>query len=231
MARFRFSMRNLLLAVLVLSLALAVLQWDSEIIASIAFTAFLGLLALGVTGAFCRRGAARAFWIGFAVFGWFYAEAAFPAVGGSSSSPGTWLLGFAARAYEPRRPPSPIVLTELLFDFASLNSQLRVGNKVMAQWQSGGYYEATITEIKGGQYLAKWTDGSNPSWVVRNQIEITNAAGRHAAHSIMAIFVALVGAALAEMFFARGSGDEEPRGREDPRRERQFDRVDAPAPV
>jgi hypothetical protein len=208
MSPFRFSVRNLLLAILVLGMALAALQWDSEILSSVAFTAFLGLLALGVTGAFCRRGAARAFWIGFAVFGWFYAEAALPATNGSTSSAGAWLLGFVSRSYEPRRPPSPVLLTELLFDFASLNSQLRVGNKVMAQWTSGGYYEATITEINGGQYLAKWTDGSSPLWVTRNQIEVTNAAGRQAAHSIMAIFFALVGGAAAQMFFTRGDQDE-----------------------
>jgi hypothetical protein len=208
MARFRFSMRHLLVAVLVLGLSLAVLQWDSAIIASAAFSVLLGCLALGLTGAFCRRGAARAFWIGFTIFGWFYSEAAFP-LAGSSSSPSSWLLGFVSRPYPPQQPGSPVLLTELLFDFASVNSHLRVGAKVMAQWRGGGYYEATISEIKGGQYLATWTDGSQPSWVQRNQIEITSASGRQAAHSVMAIFMALLGAALAEAIFARGSPEEE----------------------
>jgi hypothetical protein len=209
MPRFRFSMRNLLLAVFVLGASLAVLQWDSPILASAAFTLFLGLLGLGLTGAFCRRGAARAFWIGFTIFGWIYAEAAIP-VAGSASSPGTWFLGFVSRPYPSSQPAaSPVLLTELLFDFAAVNSQLKVGAKVMAQWRSGGYYEATISEIKGGEYLATWTDGSQPSWVLRNQIEITSASGRQAAHSIMAIFLALLGGGLAEAFFARANREEE----------------------
>ena len=204
MARFRFSVRHLLLAVLVLGLSLAVLQWDSAMMASAAFTACLGLLALGLTGALCRRGAARAFWIGFTIFGWIYAEAAIPVAGNGSSA--SWVLGFVSRPYpSPQQSASPVLLTELLFDFAAVNSQLRVGAKVMAQWRSGGYYEATITEIKGREYLATWTDGSAPTWLRRNQIEITSASGRQAAHSVMAIFVALVGAALAEAFFHRES--------------------------
>jgi hypothetical protein len=215
MARFRFSMRNLLVAVLVLGLSLAVLQWDSPILASAAFTVLLASLALGLTGAFCRHGAARAFWIGFTIFGWFYAAAAFPVAGGPSTSP--WLLGFISRPYPPsQQAGSPVLLTELLFDFAAANSHLRVGAKVMAQWRGGGYYEATISEIKSGQYLATWSDGSQPSWVQRNQIEITSASGRQAAHSVMAIFVALLGAAFAEAFFARRAPEEEspPAGQE-----------------
>jgi hypothetical protein len=209
MARFRFSMRNLFLAILVLGLSLAVLQWDSPILASAAFTLFLALLALGLTGALCRRGSARAFWIGFTIFGWVYAEGAMPVAGGGSS-PGTLFLGFVSRPYPPSQPPaSPVLLTELLFDYAAVNSQLRVGSKVMAQWRGGSYYEATITAVNNGEYMAAWTDGSQPSWVSRNQIEITSASGRQAAHSVMAIFFALLGGALAESFFAWGSREEE----------------------
>jgi hypothetical protein len=217
MPRFRFSVRNLLWAVLVLGLSLAVLQWNSAILASVAFTIFLGLLALGLTGAFCRRGAARAFWIGFTIFGWLYAETAFP-LAGDNASPSTWVLGFLSRPYmSSQQPTSPVILTELLFDFASVNSPLRKGAKVMAQWRSGGYYEATISEIRGGQYLATWTDGSAPSWVTRNQIEVTSAAGRQAAHSVMAIFFALAGGGVAQAFFWR-----EPREEESPAAPRQI---------
>jgi hypothetical protein len=203
-------MRNLLLAVLVLGVSLAVLQWDSAILASAAFTVFLGMLALGLTGAFCRRGAARAFWIGFTIFGWFYAGAAIPVADGGGGPTTLLLRGFVSGPYpSSQRPLSPVLLTELLFDYAAVNSQLKVGAKVMAQWRGGGYYEATISEMKGGEYLATWTDGSQPSWVARNQIQITSAAGRQAAHSVMAIFVAMVGGALAQAFFTRESRDEE----------------------
>lgn len=216
MFRFHFSIRHLLMAVLVLGVALAVLQWDSAIAASATFTLLLALLALGLTGAFCRRGAARAFWIGFFVFGWFYAEAASPAASGSSVGRPFW--GFLAQPSYPGQPQkyTPALLTDLLFDFASVNSRLQVGKTVMAQWRSGGYYEATIIEINGGQYLARWTDGSAPSWVARNQIELHNGAGQQAAHSVIAILAALIGGALAEMFFTREPGE---RSRATPSRE------------
>ncbi len=232
MVAFRFSMRNLLLAILVFGLSLAVLQWNSEVVASLAFTVFLTLLAIGVVGAFCRRGAARAFWIGFAVFGWLYAEAAFSRAGGSLGLGGI-ASGFISRSYTtPQRSTGgPILLSDVVFDYATVNSHLRVGNKVMAQWRSGGYYEATLTQINGRQYLAQWTDGSAPSWVSRSQIEVYNVAGRQAAHCVMAIFVALVGAMLAEMFFARNPHDHQEHRTATKAPARQPDRVDGPSGV
>ena len=194
-------MRNLLLAIFVLAAALAVLQWNSAVLTSAAFSLFLAMLALGLTGAICRQGPARAFWIGFTIFAWFYGGAVFPTSTGAT--PGGWLLGIVPQSVYRGPVTSPVLLTDLAFDYASLTSQLRVGNRVMAQWQSGGYYEATITQVNGAQYLAQWTDGSTPSWVTRNQIQLLNLAGRQAAHSIMAIFIGVVGGALAEIFFAR----------------------------
>jgi hypothetical protein len=216
MTRFRFSMRHLLLAVLALGAALAVLQWDSPLAASAAYTLFLALLALGLAGAFCRRGTARAFWIGFTVFGWVYGEAAFPAAGVASRS--GWLAGgFVPQpGYQPQSP-SPALLTDLLFDYAAIDSRLRTGSKVTAQWRSGVYYEATITQVDGGRYLVAWTDGSAPSWVARNQIQLLNYSGRQAAHSILAILSAVFGGALCEMFFGRMVDGE---GRADPGRGR-----------
>jgi hypothetical protein len=206
MTPVRFSIRNLLAAVLVLGLALAALQWNSPFVASAAYTLMLAALAMGLTGALCRPYPLRAFWIGFTVFGWFYAQAAFPRTGASHASG----AGFAAllvpqTSSQNSQAEAPLLVTEVLFDFASTNSHFGVGNRVMAQWRGGSFYEATIAQTKNGQYLAAWTDGSTPSWVQRSQVRPSNVSGRQAAHCVMSIFLAFLGGVLAETFFARNS--------------------------
>ncbi|MFO0659937.1 MAG: hypothetical protein U0165_08930 [Polyangiaceae bacterium] len=42
---------------------------------------------------------------------------------------------------------------------------LGVGKKVLAQWKSGEYFEATLTDFDGQRYLATWSDGDAPLWV------------------------------------------------------------------
>lgn len=44
-------------------------------------------------------------------------------------------------------------------------TQLSVGAKVLAQWTSGVYFPATLTEYDGQRFLATWDDGDKPIWV------------------------------------------------------------------
>ena len=47
----------------------------------------------------------------------------------------------------------------------------KVGDKVLAVWSSGKFYEGTIEEDKGdGVYIVKWDDGSEPSEVKADKI-------------------------------------------------------------
>jgi hypothetical protein len=70
--RVRFSLAALLTAVLAIGVACAALRYASELWASAAFSRALVLLLGAVLGALFRRSASRAFWVGFALFGWAY---------------------------------------------------------------------------------------------------------------------------------------------------------------
>ena len=68
----RFPIAGLMGAVLVVALGLAALRNASEIWASVIFLLTCGLLCLAIVGTLCRRDAERAWWLGFALFGWGY---------------------------------------------------------------------------------------------------------------------------------------------------------------
>jgi len=75
--RLRFSLATLMCAVCASAFACAALRFASELWASLVFTVTFGLLLVGVLGVALRQGPARAFWLGFSVFGWAYVVLAF----------------------------------------------------------------------------------------------------------------------------------------------------------
>lgn len=68
----RFSMRCLLIAIVVVAIGCAAVAYPSRSWASGLFSAVLLLLAFATLGAAVSRGAERAAWCGFAWFGWLY---------------------------------------------------------------------------------------------------------------------------------------------------------------
>jgi WD40 repeat protein len=72
MRRVRFSIASLLVVVLVLALGFAALRESNEIWDSGVFTLTFAVLLASILLAIHRSEARRAFWIGFAVFGWIY---------------------------------------------------------------------------------------------------------------------------------------------------------------
>jgi hypothetical protein len=68
----RTSIAGLMGIVLVASLGLTALRSGSAIWSGTTFLVTCGVLALAVVGAVCRTGAGRAWWLGFAIFGWGY---------------------------------------------------------------------------------------------------------------------------------------------------------------
>ena len=77
MRGFRFRIGSLMGIVLVLAIGFAALKNASATWASAIFLLTCGVLGLAVIGAICRRGADRAGWLGFALFGWGYMALAF----------------------------------------------------------------------------------------------------------------------------------------------------------
>jgi hypothetical protein len=68
----RFTISGLMTTVLVASLGLTALHSANETWAGVMLLVTHGILALAVVGAICRRGAGRAWWLGFLAFGWSY---------------------------------------------------------------------------------------------------------------------------------------------------------------
>jgi hypothetical protein len=77
MRKLRFPIAGLMGAVLVIALSLAALRNASETWAGATFLLTSAVLTLAVVGAVCRRDAERAWWLGFALFGWGYVLLAF----------------------------------------------------------------------------------------------------------------------------------------------------------
>jgi hypothetical protein len=71
-ARPRFSIRALLGLILFVAVAIAALRGATAIWASVTILAALGAVCTATVGAALIRGAGRAAWLGFAVFGWAY---------------------------------------------------------------------------------------------------------------------------------------------------------------
>jgi hypothetical protein len=200
MRRFRFSMTTFLIVITLLAGGLAALVSQSRWGASAAYSVFLALLCLSIAGAILARDESRAFWIGFAVFGWGYwffeyresPNTQYPYYGG------VYLGYYPSR---PQQPPPGLITTELLGKLEeSLDSNRKVGAQVVAQWQGGGYYAGTIQQADGsGNYLVAWADGSAPSWT--SSVMPGAPQMRVTGHAVMGSLWALLGGALATAFF------------------------------
>jgi hypothetical protein len=68
----RTSIAGMMGGVAVISLALTALRSGSALWAGATFLVTCGVLGLAIVGAACRRGSERAWWLGFALFGWGY---------------------------------------------------------------------------------------------------------------------------------------------------------------
>lgn len=72
MKRFRYSIRTLMGGVVLMGVAFAGLRSPTPFWANLSFSLVLAGLVLAVPTAVYRRGERRAFWVGFATFGWVY---------------------------------------------------------------------------------------------------------------------------------------------------------------
>ena len=77
MRTIRFSIAALMAVVVVAALGLAALRDASELRAGATFLLTCGVLCVAIVGAVCRTGTERAWWLGFALFGWGYMLLAF----------------------------------------------------------------------------------------------------------------------------------------------------------
>lgn len=105
MSGLRFSIANLLMAVALIGISLAVLNSTSEVKAGVLIIATLGALLAAVLGVIYRRGAVRAGWLGAAIFGWGYFVVVFsPAFPDADEQIHGTLLAFRDRFWTRRVP-------------------------------------------------------------------------------------------------------------------------------
>jgi hypothetical protein len=81
----------------------------------------------------------------------------------------------------------------------NLNRNRQVGDLVMAQLTSSGYYPGAIVAARGGEYLVQWVDGTQ-QWTPPHLIWSDPARTKLACHSLMGGLFALLGAVLASLF-------------------------------
>ena len=72
MPKLRFNIANLLAIILILGVGFAALRESSDLWESGLFTLTLGVLLISILLAVHRTESRRAFWLGFALFGWIY---------------------------------------------------------------------------------------------------------------------------------------------------------------
>jgi hypothetical protein len=109
----RVTILGMMAVVAVVATALVALRSTLEIWASAYFSLTLVLLCTAIPGMTYRRGVRRAFWVGFAAFGWPYLILCFGPVPGTSIKPPPLLttkLLEKAYAYVSTVPPSEIVV-------------------------------------------------------------------------------------------------------------------------
>jgi hypothetical protein len=201
MGRFRFSITTLLVVITLLAAGLAAFVSQSEFGASAAYTGFVALLCLAVAGAVLVKTGGRAFWIGFALFGWFY--------WGTQYEPDRGLTTPVFRSFRTWTPVEPTIrhpplMTDDFLKFVEQNTtaKLEKGAAVKAQWTNGAYYPGTIAQRNSaGQYLIAWSDGSAPRWVAASNIRAGGEYIHTTGQSLLGALFALGGGGLAFVLF------------------------------
>jgi hypothetical protein len=207
MSGFRFSIATFLTVVTLLALGLAAMASQSALATSLVFTAFLVLLGIATAGAFLSAPHRRAFWVGFAIFGWTYWFVEFDtgASRTAGAQPVVSAISFRSGRLTTRaQPAAPVrLITGNLMDWLEsvMTANLSVGSKVTAQWRGGSYYTGTITAAQSGQYLIVWDDGSPQQWTPPNQILPNSPNLRLAAHATFGGLFALLGGVLVMLLF------------------------------
>jgi hypothetical protein len=176
-----------MVVVLVSAVAIAALRSATDTWAGIMLLLTLGLLACSLLGVRQRREARRAFWEGFAIFGWGYLILAF----------GPWF----AEQVTPRLPTAQI-LTYLHSKIASSVTNIRLDGSVSLQ--QGG---STLT----ADSITFTVQGSGGSTTVSPQGFVSLAAGGFSNYDsfvrigqcLFALLAALTGAMVSRWMYAK----------------------------
>ncbi len=208
--RPRISIAALLAGMVPIAVGLAALADPTAFWEGTVFVLTLLALFTGVVGICYRRGAGRAFWVGFSLFGWGFFVLAFDLSFGFGSAGlmqngPIWTPGAEA---ENEKPVAALVKT--LVDILQMNRRSfprSVGEKIEVQWGSPeSYYPCSVLEIKDNQYRISYDgdlQGRWDEWVGRARIKSANGDRCYRiAELLIALLFGIVGAMIALWFHA-----------------------------
>jgi hypothetical protein len=171
----QFSLLTLFGLVTIVALGCAALRSPSELWASSLFTFTIVVLLAAILRAILRRGPARAFWIGFALFGWGYLLLIF----------GPWF---------GRCPAPPLLSTEAL---TYLQAKLHKSQPAPPQMITAPpYSQMVVSGGSGGAVTTVWSTVS-PAPLGPAGIDWFQSIG----HSLLAQFAGILGGVLACLFY------------------------------
>jgi hypothetical protein len=180
MTRLRFTLAQLMAAVIFIGLGFAALRSASLLWASAVFTLTVAVLSAAILGAMARRGRARMTWAGFALFGWIYFGTTF----------GPWADGNGVKA--------PPYMTRWVLDYTAvrlLNTNWRVDSGMSGEVL---FLPFPTRGIGGGM------GGGVPGPPAAVPLVPHDAFHfRRIGHCLMAILFGLVGAVMGRLIAAK----------------------------
>jgi len=181
MRRFRFHIGSLLILVLLMGVGFAGLREANDLWDSGVFTLTLGVLLVAILFAVHRTESRRAFWIGFALFGWSYIGLA------SIPQVASRLLTSKALAYLDSKVPGRDIVIQAVWGTPSNSfAVFSPDGKLLA---NDGQGAIRIWDAATGRRLSAW--GGTSEFFVR------------IGHSLLALIVAWLGGRISGLLFVR----------------------------
>ncbi|MBX6316320.1 MAG: hypothetical protein IRY99_25925 [Isosphaeraceae bacterium] len=206
----RSSIATLMGVVLVCGVAVAALRDASDVWAGILLLLTLGWLGTAILGAFYRREGRRAWWVGFALFGWGYLALAF----------GPW----SAEQVGPRLPTTQLL--EYLHSKMDSKQEIQLARvwqtdrPVARVWQTdrpvtGYVVDAAaldvVVDAASPNTVPTQATTTRPSYLTQRLaffLAVSNLEQfRRIGHCLFALLAALIGAGIARRFQATRPGN------------------------
>jgi FG-GAP-like repeat len=193
MRRFRFHLGTLVILVLLVGVGFAALResnatWDSSV-----FSITLGVLLISILLAVHRLASRRAFWIGFALFGWIYlALTLMPSIESR-------LITTRGLAYLDSKMPRSIRTGLGYFENDSdgdMDLFVATNPQTIPPYINKG--NGTFEDVTSAA-------GSNTAWFVKSLVGSSGTTEHFVriGHSLLALIAAFLGGLLSRYFFAK----------------------------
>jgi hypothetical protein len=213
--RHHISIAQLLAIMVPIAVGLTAIANPSAFWEGAIFVLTLILLFAAILGVIYRKGGARAFWLGFSLFGWgFYvlcSDVSFE-FRSSSFAAGRYYWGGGEQVDHPVK-----AFARSLVDSLRANRKLgpkSVGEKIEVQWGGGAYYPSSVLEINEDQFKIRYESdpkGTYDEWVGINRIKVDGLdRGYRIGEMLVALLFATAGAIISFYFYAtRKAGETE----------------------